>query len=202
MGRLCLLLRISLLPVVLMLGLAACAVGAGAGDGPGTSGVIDLEAQARAKMTGEQWTEAAELWRRLVDANPTMPRYWDQLGHARLRTSDYKSAIAAFHKSFELGAGYPFNATYNIACGYALMGDKEQALEWLGKSLDMGFRNLQNVRTDADLKSLHGDPRFIKLAALDDVSKMSRDEGWRYDLWLLSARAQTHPLRPIQEGLS
>ena len=186
MDRLCFLLRISLLPVVLIVSLAACATGAGAGDGPGSSGVIDLEAQARAKMTGEQWTEAAELWRKLVEANPTMPRYWDQLGHSRLRARDYKSAIAAFHKSLELGAGYPFNAAYNIACGYALMGDKEQALEWLAKSLDMGFRNLQDVRTDADLNSLHGDPRFIKLAALDDVSKMSRDEGWRYDLWLLS----------------
>lgn len=59
------------------------------------------------------------------------------------------------------------------------MGDKEQALEWLAKSLDLGFRNLQDVRTDDDLKSLHGDQRFIKLAALDDVTKMTRDQGWR-----------------------
>ena len=63
MERLCLLLRNSLLPVVLMVSLAACVAGAGAGDGPGGASVIDLEAQARAKMTGEQWTEAAELWR-------------------------------------------------------------------------------------------------------------------------------------------
>lgn len=110
MGRLCLWLRISLLPVVLIVSLAACVAGAGAGDGPSGAGVIDLEAQARAKMTGEQWTEAAELWRKLVEANPTMPRYWDQLGHARLRAKDYKPAIAAFQKAFELGAGYPFNA--------------------------------------------------------------------------------------------
>lgn len=186
MGKLCLLLRNSLLPVVLIVSLAACVAGAGAAQGPLGASVIDLEAQARAKMTGEQWAEAAELWRKLVEANPTMPRYWDQLGHARLRTKDYKSAIAAFQKAIELGAGYPFNAAYNIACGYALMGEKEQALEWLAKSLDMGFRNLRDVGTDDDLKALHADPRFIKLAALDDVSKMTRDEGWRYDLWLLA----------------
>jgi tetratricopeptide (TPR) repeat protein len=185
MGRLRLFMGIAVLPVVLIVS-AACVAGAGSTDGPGGGGLVDLETQARAKMTAEQWTEAADLWRKLTDANPTMPRYWDQLGHSSLRAKDYKSAISAFQRAFELGAGYPFNAAYNIACGYALMGEKEQALEWLGKSLDMGFRNLQDVRTDDDLKSLRGDARFIKLAALDDVTKMTRDQGWRYDLWLLS----------------
>ena len=185
MVRLRLFIAVAVLPVLFMVS-TACVAGAGATDGPAAGGVVDLEAQARAKMTDEHWAEAAALWRKLADTNPTMPRYWDQLGHAWLRVRDYKSAISAFQKALELGAGYPFNAAYNIACGYALTGDKEAALEWLSKSLEMGFRNLQDVRTDDDLKSLRGDPRFIKLAALDDVSKMTRDQGWRYDLWLLS----------------
>ena len=179
------LIGVALLPV-LIIACAACVAGAGSTDGTGAAGVADLETQARAKMTAERWTEAADLWRKLVEANPTMPRYWDQLGHAWLRAREYKSAIGAFQKALELGAGYPFNAAYNIACGHALLGDKEAALDWLSKSLDMGFRNLQDVRSDDDLKSLRGDPRFIKLAALEDVTKMTRDQGWRYDLWLLS----------------
>jgi hypothetical protein len=54
----------------------------------------------------------------------------------------------------------------------------------------MGFRDLNLVRTDTDFESIRNDPRFKKLAALEDVSKMSREEGWRYDLWLLSRELQ------------
>ena len=145
-----------------------------------------LEARAGEKLAAQQWAEAAALFARLTEINPHQGRYWSQLGQARLRGADYRGAIQAFEKALELGAGYPFNAAYNIACSYALMGQKEQSLKWLEQALEMGFRNLQQVRTDENLKSLRGDLRYIKLAALDDVSKMSRDEGWRYDLWLLA----------------
>jgi len=146
----------------------------------------ELVKQAEAKMAAQEWAAAASIWEQVVAANPTMPRYWDQLGRSCQLAKDYHKAIAALEMSLELGAGYPFNAAYNIACSYAQLGEKEQAFKWLEKAMDMGYRNLQVVRIDTDLKLLHNDPRFIKLAALDDVSKMSRDEGWRYDLWFLA----------------
>jgi len=151
-----------------------------------TETLPSLETRAGEKFTAQQWSEAAALFARLTEINPHQGRYWNQLGQARLRAADYRGAIQAFEKTLELGAGYPFNAAYNIACSYALMGQKAEALKWLEQSLEMGYRNLQQVRTDENLKALHSDLRYIKLAALDDVSKMSRDEGWRYDLWLLA----------------
>jgi hypothetical protein len=89
-------------------------------------------------------------------------------------------------KVIELGGGFPSNAAYNIACDYALLGEKEQAFKWLQKAFDMGFRNLAHAAVDTDLLSLHDDPRFNKIVGLADVSKMTRDEGWRYDLALLA----------------
>jgi tetratricopeptide (TPR) repeat protein len=151
-----------------------------------TTPLSELVKQAEAKMAAQEWAAAASIWEQVVAANPTMPRYWEQLGRSRQIAKDYRKAIEALEKSLELGAGYPFNAAYNIACSYAQLGEKEQAFKWLEKAMDMGYRNLQVVRIDTDLKLLRGDPRFVKLAALEDVSKMSRDEGWRYDLWFLA----------------
>jgi tetratricopeptide (TPR) repeat protein len=159
----------------------------------------DLLARAEAKTAAQEWAEAAALWEKIVEMNPPMPGYWDQLGRARLNAKDCRKAIPAFEKALELGAGYPFNAAYNIACCYALLGEKDEALKWLERALEMGFRNLQQVRTDENLKSLRADSRFTKLAALDDVSKMSRDEGWRYDLWLLARELKRIHYNPFKK---
>lgn len=113
---------------------------------------------------------------------------WWRLGQARLAAKEYDPAIEAYQKSLELGAfGNKFRAgaQYDLACAYALKGEKEKAFDWLRKSMASGFRDLQHVRRDADLDSLHADSRWEELAATKDVSKMSRDEGWRYDLWLM-----------------
>ena len=114
---------------------------------------------------------------------------WWQLAQARLRAKEYDPAIEAYQEALKLGAfGNKFRAAamYDMACAYSLKGDKERGFEWLRKSLDAGFRDLQHVRTDADLDALHSDRRWEEVAATKDVSKMSRDEAWRYDLWLLN----------------
>jgi tetratricopeptide (TPR) repeat protein len=146
--------------------------------------------RAQEKTRSKEQAEAAKLWAKVVELNPVEGRFWEQLARAYYDSKDYKNSIAAYEKVLELRFGYPFTAVYNIACAQALMGDKEQALKSLEKSLDMGFRDLNLVRTDTDFDSIRNDPRYKKLAALEEVSKMSRDEGWRYDLWLLSRELQ------------
>jgi tetratricopeptide (TPR) repeat protein len=146
--------------------------------------------KAQEKTRNKEQAEAARLWAQVVELNPVEGRFWDQLARAYFDSKEYKKSIAAYEKVLELRFGYPFTAVYNIACAQALMGDKEQALKSLEKALDMGFRDLNLVRTDTDFESLKNDPRYKRLAALEDTSKMSRDEGWRYDLWLLSRELQ------------
>lgn len=145
-----------------------------------------LLSQAEAKTAAKQWKDAAPLWQRVVAANPVNGRFWSQLATVLYEAKDYRGAIPAYEKAMELGSGFPSSAAYNIACCYALLGEKEQALKWLEKSFDMGFRELEHSQTDTDLTSLHDDPRFNRIVGLADVSKMSRDEGWRNDLALLA----------------
>lgn len=145
----------------------------------------ELVRQAEAKMKAKQWPEAAALWDRVVALNPVNGDHWSKLATARYQAKDYRKAIAADEKALELRAGYPWAAAYDIGCCYALLGEKEPALKWVEKSFALGFRRLDHARGDDDLKSLHDDPRFRDLVALVDAGKLSRTEGWRYDLKLL-----------------
>ena len=86
---------------------------------------------------------------------------WYSKGMDHHHDEDYDEAIAAFQKSIE--EGYKEDASsYNIACGYALKGDKDRAFEWLRKAQDLGFP-VARYLTDDDLDSLHSDPRWAAL---------------------------------------
>jgi tetratricopeptide (TPR) repeat protein len=52
---------------------------------------------------------------------------------------------------------------YNLACSYALLGMTEPAVAALQRALELGYRHLDHLRRDPDLKSLRHDPRFIRL---------------------------------------
>lgn len=151
---------------------------------------------ARMKSETREWKEATAAWQRVIDANPVNAGFWNQLGDAAYGNKEYRRAISAYEKALELGGGFPSNAAYNIACCYALLGEKEAAFKWLQKSFDMGFRNLAHAQTDSDLQSLHSDPRFNKIVGLADVSKMTRDEGWRFDLALLAREVKRKGYAP------
>jgi beta-lactamase regulating signal transducer with metallopeptidase domain/tetratricopeptide (TPR) repeat protein len=74
----------------------------------------------------------------------------------------YDEAIEAFQKAIE--AGYREDAaSYNIACGYALKGDRDKAFEWLRRAEEAGFDLASYVGHDDDLDGLRGDPRWKAL---------------------------------------
>jgi tetratricopeptide (TPR) repeat protein len=52
---------------------------------------------------------------------------------------------------------------YNLACSYAVLGMTDPSIAALQRSLDLGYRHLDHLRRDPDLKSLRHDPRFIRL---------------------------------------
>lgn len=181
---------VSLRPLVLGLflvpGLALFTVQTGFAQQPNAQAYFELLAQAEAKTSAKQWADAAALWEKAISLNPTEGRSWDRLSEARYNLKDYRKVIAANEKVIELGYGSPATASYIIASNYALLGETEQALRWLEKAFKLGFRDFRQAQTNPNLKSLRNDPRYQKLVALVDVSKMSRTQGWRFDLQLLA----------------
>ena len=75
-----------------------------------------------------------------------------------------------------MGAYY---SVYEVTRSYALAGDAEQSIQALQRAFRLGFPDVPQAVRDPDLASIRTDPRVIDLLGLKDVSKMSRDEGWR-----------------------
>src|SRR3954453_7940475 len=48
-----------------------------------------------------------------------------------------------------------------LACSYAVLGMPHPSLAALQRALDLGYRHLDHLRRDPDLKSLRHDPRFL-----------------------------------------
>jgi tetratricopeptide (TPR) repeat protein len=152
------------------LGILVCPVQA---QGTAATPFAETLRQAEAKSSAKEWKEAAVLWERVVRDNPTESRFWGALATARYSAGDYKGAIPAYEKAAELGNA-PATQVYNIACCYALLGDKERAMQTLERAMAMGFPSTSAPPRDADLKILYDDPRFRKLFGTEDVSRMSR----------------------------
>ena len=90
--------------------------------------------------------------------------YWFSRGYEMHQSDHYQQAIEAFAHSIDLGYRMP-TAMYNIACGFALLNDKENALTWLERSLAFGFDRTDLLRSDSDLDPLRSDPRFKQIVA-------------------------------------
>ena len=52
---------------------------------------------------------------------------------------------------------------YNVACAYILLGDKEEALDLLERSVKQGYGHRSWLAHDPDLAPLRDNPRFLKL---------------------------------------
>jgi len=54
---------------------------------------------------------------------------------------------------------------YDFACGAAIVGRHDEAIDHLGRAIDQGFTDASYMSRDDDLKSIRDDPRFVKLVA-------------------------------------
>lgn len=142
--------------------------------------------QADRFFQNNDFSEAARAYKLLVTADSTNGMAWLRLAGSYYRLQRYEDAIPAYERADQLGI-YPPYVRYNLACAYALTGQKEPAFAWLEKALDSGFAGLRQLERDEDLASLRRDDRFLGL--LQRADKNARpceyDERYRqFDFWL------------------
>lgn len=82
-------------------------------------------------------------------------------------SKNYKESIPLFKRIFFQFPNEPIGATsaYNVACGYALLGKNEEAIDWLETSIKAGFSKIDHLRKDPDLDGLRNEKRYKKLLA-------------------------------------
>ena len=154
---------------------------------------------AEARTAAREWRGAAELWGRVVAANPVEGRFWSRLADARYELRQYPGAIEAYASALELRDGYPAETAYRIACCHARLGQAAGALAWLERALAMGFRHPDRAVEDEAFEALRDDPRFRALVGPPDVEGLSRDDGWRSDLRLLAREVRRRAYAPFRE---
>jgi tetratricopeptide (TPR) repeat protein len=160
---------------------------------------LEVLNEAQAKSQASEWAAAAPLWERVVAINPTVAGYWYLLGTAQRNAGDYRKAIPSLEKSLELGAGRLSTIALDIARSYAGLKDKEMTIKWIERSLELGFRLRENIRSEATFAFLRDDARFKTLSGDVDTKGMSRTEGWRYDLTFLETEIKRMHYRPFRK---
>ena len=103
-------------------------------------------------LLGTSWLSAQEQY------------YYDDKYAAEkfLTAKDYKAAKLQYEKLFKQHEESSNNDYYNGACAAALLGDKNLAISWLNKSIEMGFIDIKYLEQDIDFQSLRKNKDWIK----------------------------------------
>jgi hypothetical protein len=107
-------------------------------------------------------TQSIAVDEKQAQSNPKDGNSWEKLGLDYLQAGQYQEAVQPLQKALE--NGYPSQTgKYNLACAYARLGEKQQALDLLESLVSAGgFPG--PVANDPDLANLAGEPRFQALA--------------------------------------
>jgi beta-lactamase regulating signal transducer with metallopeptidase domain/Tfp pilus assembly protein PilF len=131
--------------------------------------------------------------------NPQLAEEAYTTGKHALNERDYARAIQAFDEAVR-NDPYAGSAWYNMACAYALSGDRERALQTLEQAVLHNFGSGgDKFRDDDDLASLRG-PRLEKVARLADELELRSfsddkrgNDHWRQAIEYYVRVAREHP---------
>lgn len=126
-------------------------------------GDVDADAAALAAaclgMDGK-YEEAANVDRKLCEAQPDNPQGWNSLGYDLLNAGDLRGALEAYTRAIELEPKRA-SAHYNVARICARMGDRAQAIEHLLKAVELQPDMVDRLDEDPDLRPFKDSPELI-----------------------------------------
>ncbi|MCI0691176.1 tetratricopeptide repeat protein [candidate division KSB1 bacterium] len=154
--------------------------------------------EANALFQNKDWLNAAKAFENITKKEPANFQAWNQLGATLLSLGKYDKAAAAYEKAVAINSSSPITQ-YNLACAYARLNDKDKAFAVLNKIMSTGFFQPEQISGDADLASLHDDPRFKELLsqAQKAVKPCTASPEYRqFDFWIGEWDVQTTSGQP------
>jgi C-terminal processing protease CtpA/Prc len=98
---------------------------------------------------------------------------------AAYTSKQYAEAVTLYEQAAALAKSDDLaNVEYNEACALALEGEKDRAMEMIAKSVDDGWADRDHTAADADMTSLHADPRWSTLLARMDAVTKAQNMRW------------------------
>lgn len=155
------------------------------GAGPLCAQVPSME-EANVLYQAENWQGAVEAYGSIARLEPKNARAQFRLGVSLHRLGKYLEALEAYEKA-ELNGVPAAIVGYNYAATYALLGDREQALERITTAVKDGSTQVNKLKSDPDLAGLRDDPRFEELVRQADVNARPCEllpEYGQFDFWV------------------
>jgi transcriptional regulator GlxA family with amidase domain len=116
-------------------------------------------------LEGQQdWAGAIRAYQAMTKEDPKDAFSWYRLGYALQASGQIEAGMEASRRASEFPE-VRGDALYNLACGYATQGKKEEALTSLEQAVASGFRARWLLVGDPDLAIIREDARFQKILA-------------------------------------
>ena len=132
------------------------------------------------------FVNSAAAYGDIVKAQPDNGLAWLRYAASLGQLSRYDEAFAAYEKAITFKAPQ-MSVDWNEGRTYARMGQKDKAFEYLQSALNAGFSQSNLLKSETDLDSLRGDPRFARLVELADRNARPCDFDPHYrefDFWV------------------
>jgi Tfp pilus assembly protein PilF len=150
-------------------------------------GVVYYEQAAvvgqKSKYGDGDYDRAITQYVKAIRLAPDMASYYNNLGAAYFAKKDWDRATAAYDQAFQLdpdifertshsGVSAQLSSPedharydYVLAKLYAKAGNLERSLQYLRRSMEEGYKGVDDVYKDAEFTELRKDPRFTELMA-------------------------------------
>jgi len=122
----------------------------------------DAEAVADKVYQAHDWKASEAAYSSLTKAAPSNARFWYRLATAQKSLGKYDAALDSFATAEKVGTPR-YLSQYAIAETQALEGNPTASFTALDEALKSGYALPDQLSADADLASLHNDPRFVKI---------------------------------------
>ena len=114
-------------------------------------------------MTREETRDFEILFfERLVKENPNHVDALILLAEVYTKNGLYEKGLQIDKRLAKLKTEDPI-VHYNLACSFALVGEKDEAIVALKKAIEFGYTDFEHLKQDQDFKALRDDPRFQSL---------------------------------------
>ncbi|MBA2646074.1 MAG: protein kinase [Pyrinomonadaceae bacterium] len=122
---------------------------------------------------------AIEIYREVLARHPRLDGIRPLLARALSRQGNHAEARAQLTEGVKETAAADHDIAYWLATAYAVLGDRDDAFEWLERAIKLGNENRPWFETDASWENLRDDPRFRQLMERIEASQRRAQEGTR-----------------------
>ncbi|HJQ31983.1 MAG TPA: tetratricopeptide repeat protein [Pyrinomonadaceae bacterium] len=107
--------------------------------------------------------EAVRVLRDVLEEHPTMDGIRPLLAQQLVKLGDTQAAREQLNERVRDAADADHDIAYWLATAHAMLGDRDDALNWLERAVELGNENKTWFESDPNWEPLRDDPRFVSL---------------------------------------